>query len=80
MREELRSKLAAALRPRLHELGDQAPEGHDEPVALARRLVGIGEWNPVSHQLLIGALLAAGDPTGARGVQERLDDLGWDSG
>ena len=75
MREQLRSSLAAALRRRLDASSARA-EPVDERVAMARRLVEIDEWNAGSHRLLIDALEAADDETGARLARERLHELG----
>jgi pimeloyl-ACP methyl ester carboxylesterase/DNA-binding SARP family transcriptional activator len=78
MREELRSRLAGALRRRLDEVVDDGFGRPDERIALARRLVDVDEWNPTSHEWLISALDAAGDETGARLARDRLDALGLD--
>lgn len=75
MREQLRSSLAGALRRRVDASSGRA-ETVDERVAMARRLVEIDEWSASSHLLLIEALEAAGDTTGARLARERLDELG----
>lgn len=75
MREQLRSTLAGALRRR-HDgsASDDAPS-HAERIELARRLVEVDEYDPASHRLLIDALKAAGDATGARRAADRLTEL-----